>query len=134
MNIKNGQSNCTSTLRTFTCFVYLGRIKGQLVATQSSQHHLKECAKCGEANLALDGNTDGEYYSGSCTSTDKNDNDNWWKVDFQSIFVVTGVILWNRSWGLCTCLHYCTLKLVSINALGTFHLFIVFFRVSLRQY
>jgi len=54
------------------------------------------------AEHAVDGNTNGEFWARSCTTTrdQKYDPDPWWKLDFASKKMVTKVKVWNRSDGI----------------------------------
>ena len=49
-----------------------------------------------EADLARDGNTDGDWRNGSVTHTEL-DVDAWWEVDLGSVQAVDHVLLWNRT-------------------------------------
>jgi len=53
----------------------------------------------GPANLANDGNTDGEYFTGKSVShTDAADNP-WWEVDLGKEVAVDKIVVWNRTDG-----------------------------------
>ncbi|MBI5773619.1 MAG: DUF1549 domain-containing protein [Verrucomicrobia bacterium] len=53
----------------------------------------------GEARLAIDGNTDGDYYkSKSVTHTQQEENP-WWEVDLGADVSVERVVVWNRTDG-----------------------------------
>ncbi len=61
-------------------------------ATQSSTYHLGSHP----ASAAVDGNTTGEWESGSVASTEATLNA-WWQVDLGSVQDVSTVKLWNRT-------------------------------------
>jgi hypothetical protein len=61
-------------------------------ATQSSTY---PSATSGAA-AAVDGNTDGNFSSGSVTATNL-DNNAWWQVDLGASTVVGAVVIWNRT-------------------------------------
>lgn len=48
------------------------------------------------ANLAVDGNTNGDFYDGSVSNTD-NDVNAWWQVDLGALFYIDSIKVWNRS-------------------------------------
>ena len=48
----------------------------------------------GESDRAVDDETDGNYWSGSCSHT--NDEDPWWAVDLGNTYEVTSVVVFNR--------------------------------------
>ncbi|XP_063735002.1 pentraxin fusion protein-like [Eleginops maclovinus] len=49
----------------------------------------------GDANKAIDGNRDSNYYSGSCTATTEMTNP-WWRVDLLESYIITSIIFTNR--------------------------------------
>ncbi|CAH1785116.1 unnamed protein product [Owenia fusiformis] len=49
----------------------------------------------GYSELAVDGNTDSNFYHGSCTHT-KNEFKAWWMVDLKSSYNIYAVKLFNR--------------------------------------
>ena len=59
-------------------------------ATQSSTDY------SGPANLAIDGNTNGDYTAKSTTHTAKSDNP-WWEVQLNSTQPVDRIVIWNRT-------------------------------------
>lgn len=61
-------------------------------ASQSSTY------KQGEAKLAIDGNTDGNYADRISTHTNPND-DAWWELDLGSDTAIDKIVLWNRTDG-----------------------------------
>jgi len=61
-------------------------------AAQSSTYPLTAAT----ASLAVDGNSDGNYYDGSVTATNLNPNA-WWQVDLGSSANITAVVIWNRT-------------------------------------
>ncbi len=50
----------------------------------------------GPANLAIDGNTDGNYEKKSVTHTAVSD-DPWWQIDLKSEVAIEKVVIWNRT-------------------------------------
>ncbi len=48
------------------------------------------------AALSVDGNTDGNYYDGSVSSTN-NDQNAWWQVDLGNSATANSVVVWNRT-------------------------------------
>ena len=50
----------------------------------------------GTADLGIDGNTDPNFYHGSCFITALNTEFPWWMVDLSVNFRVESVIMWNR--------------------------------------
>jgi hypothetical protein len=63
------------------------------LATQSSTFHPTPNAV---ASRAVDGNTDGNFYNGSVTATDAEQNP-WWQVDLGSSAAVSSIVIWNRT-------------------------------------
>lgn len=53
----------------------------------------------GPANLAIDGNTDGDYYKAKSTTHTKADNDPWWEVDLGEPKPIDRIAIWNRTDG-----------------------------------
>ncbi len=53
----------------------------------------------GNAELANDGNTNGQYFEGKSVSHTATANDPWWEVDLLSLVSVDKVVLWNRTDG-----------------------------------
>ncbi|XP_072047541.1 uncharacterized protein [Amphiura filiformis] len=51
----------------------------------------------GTPALAVDGNTDGDYFHGSCTHTVDGNNSAWWAVDMQQLYCVGRVVIYNRN-------------------------------------
>ena len=49
----------------------------------------------GVAQYALDGNTDSNFFSSSCSCTG-NENNPWWMVDLQQSYSIESVKVWNR--------------------------------------
>jgi len=60
-------------------------------ASQSSTAH------GGEAKRGIDGNTSGEWGSGTQTHTEENDRNPWWEVDLQKEAAIEAVAVWNRT-------------------------------------
>ncbi len=50
----------------------------------------------GPASLAIDGNTNGQYFDGSVTHTLSQSLD-WWQVDLGQVRPISEVVLWNRT-------------------------------------
>jgi len=50
----------------------------------------------GAASLAVDGNTDGNYYDGSVTAT-ASDANAWWETDLGSSSAISTIVIWNRT-------------------------------------
>lgn len=54
----------------------------------------------GDAQRAIDGNTDGHYFqSNSVTHSQANSTDPWWEVDLKSTFPIEQISVWNRTDG-----------------------------------
>jgi hypothetical protein len=53
----------------------------------------------GPANLANDGNTDGDYFKAKSTTHTRAEDDPWWEVDLGGEFPVDNVVVWNRTDG-----------------------------------
>ncbi len=51
----------------------------------------------GEAKRAIDGNTNGNYGSGTITHSIENTNNPWWEVDLGNEASIDEVIVWNRN-------------------------------------
>lgn len=49
-----------------------------------------------QAELAIDGNTDGNYWNGSVSHT-LADTNAWWEVDLGSMFDIDSIVIWNRT-------------------------------------
>ncbi|MCU0643703.1 MAG: discoidin domain-containing protein, partial [bacterium] len=63
------------------------------IATQSSTGYWSWWAT---ADRAIDGNTNGNYYSGSVTHT-YNDYHAWWQVNLDNMHRLESIVLWNRT-------------------------------------
>jgi hypothetical protein len=50
----------------------------------------------GRAELAVDGNTDGDFSKGSTTHT-MNGTNEWWELDLGAVTPVERLVLWNRT-------------------------------------
>ena len=48
------------------------------------------------ADLAIDGNTDGNYFNGSVSHT-LNNYQAWWQVDLNNMHRLESIVLWNRT-------------------------------------
>jgi hypothetical protein len=53
----------------------------------------------GAARLAIDGNTDGDYFKAKSTTHTRAEDDPWWEVDLGGEFPVERVVIWNRTDG-----------------------------------
>lgn len=62
-------------------------------ATQSSVDY------DGPPELAIDGNTSGEYFAAKSTIHTKQENNPWWEVDLGSAQPIDRVVIWNRTDG-----------------------------------
>ncbi|WP_163787534.1 galactose-binding domain-containing protein [Myxococcus vastator] len=53
----------------------------------------------GEPSLAVDGNTDGDFWDGSFTHTvlQSQQTQPWWQVDLQASHLISNVVLYNRT-------------------------------------
>jgi mono/diheme cytochrome c family protein len=51
----------------------------------------------GPAELAIDGNTDGNYNDAKSTTHTRQSNDPWWQLDLKSRQAVDRVVIWNRT-------------------------------------
>ncbi|WP_140798462.1 discoidin domain-containing protein [Myxococcus xanthus] len=53
----------------------------------------------GEPSLAVDGNTDGDFWAGSVTHTalQSQQTQPWWQVDLQASHLISNVVLYNRT-------------------------------------
>jgi len=63
-------------------------------ATQSSTYPMVGYDR--SAKVAIDGNTDGNIWSGSVSHT-FNDPQAWWQVDLGTIYDIDSIVLWNRT-------------------------------------
>jgi len=66
-------------------------IAGSGTARQSSTAH------GGDAQRAVDGNTNGSYGSGAETHTNENEVRPWWELDLKSPQPISGIAIWNRT-------------------------------------
>ena len=62
-------------------------------ATQSSTDY------DGPARLAIDGNTDGDYFKAKSTTHTRSEDDPWWEVDLGAVLPIDSIVLWNRTDG-----------------------------------
>ncbi len=72
-----------------SCFDSLPRLN--LTGREVSQSNDAATAKA-----AIDGNTDGAFGKGSCTTTTRTDPKQWWKVMLGKVYEVSKVVVWNR--------------------------------------
>lgn len=71
--------------------------EGNLLDLKEARATQSSTAYEGEARLAIDGNTRGDYHADqSTTHTDKSD-DPWWKLDLTKEVPVDKIIIWNRT-------------------------------------
>uniref|UniRef100_A0A673WD24 Si:ch211-215k15.4 n=1 Tax=Salmo trutta TaxID=8032 RepID=A0A673WD24_SALTR len=71
------------------------------------------------ASNAIDGNSDSDFYHGSCTHTDSQTNP-WWRVDLLDTYIVTSVTITNRG----DCCH------TNINGAEVHHKNVKFFKLK----
>ena len=81
----------TLTLAEVQVFVDGRNIAGSGVAKQSST------SNSGDAQRAVDGNTDGSFASGTETHTVENENNPWWELDLKTTQPISAIAVWNRS-------------------------------------
>ena len=81
----------TLTLAEVQVFVDGRNIAGTGVAKQSST------SNSGDAQRAVDGNTDGAYSSGSETHSVENEDHPWWELDLKTARPIEAVTVWNRT-------------------------------------
>ncbi len=60
-------------------------------ATQKSDAH------DAPARLAIDGNTDGDFFNARSTTHTAQENDPWWEVDLGGAVAVERIVVWNRT-------------------------------------
>ncbi|MSR30838.1 MAG: DUF1549 domain-containing protein [Gemmataceae bacterium] len=53
----------------------------------------------GSANLAIDGNTNGDYFVAKSTTHSKTENNPWWEVALKEPLPIEKIVLWNRTDG-----------------------------------
>jgi Protein of unknown function (DUF1553)/Protein of unknown function (DUF1549)/Planctomycete cytochrome C/NedA-like, galactose-binding domain len=85
----NGKAQILS-LAEVQVFGNAGNIAGGGTATQHSTGFN------GPPQLAIDGNTDGDFQKRSVTHTNTVD-DPWWELDLQSLNAVERIVIWNRT-------------------------------------
>ncbi len=71
---------------------------GKNVARQGKASQ-KNTGYGGDANRAIDGNTDGNYNSGTQTHSAEGTKDPWWEVDLGREFPIDTIVIWNRTDG-----------------------------------
>ena len=81
----------TLTLAEVQVFVDGRNVAGSGTAKQSST------SNGGEAQRAVDGNTDGSYASGTETHTNENEDHPWWELDLKTPQPISAIAVWNRS-------------------------------------
>jgi len=70
--------------------------KGKNVARGNAARQ-SSTAYQGPAKLAVDGNTNGDYFRAQSTTHTKWENNPWWEVDLGDMVPVDEVVLWNRT-------------------------------------
>ena len=59
-------------------------------------HEVSQSNGAATAKAAIDGNTDGAFGKGSCTTTTGTDPKQWWRVMLGKVYEVSKVVVWNR--------------------------------------
>jgi len=49
------------------------------------------------ASLAVDGNSDGNYWNGSVSRTNDHESSAWWEIDLQGVYNINQIKVWNRT-------------------------------------
>jgi putative heme-binding domain-containing protein len=76
----------------------------------------KNTAFGGEANRAIDGNTNGSYSSGGQAHSEENTTNPWWQLDLRGDYPIDSIAVWNRTDdGLGNRLNGFTLKVLDKN-------------------
>ncbi len=81
----------TLTLAEVQVFVDGRNIAGTGVAKQSST------SNSGDAQRAVDGNTDGAFNSGTETHSVENEDHPWWELDLKTARSIEAIVIWNRT-------------------------------------
>ena len=81
----------TLTLAEVQVFVDGRNVAGTGVAKQSST------SNSGDAQRAVDGNTDGAYSSGTQTHSVENEDHPWWELDLKTPQPIGAIAVWNRT-------------------------------------
>jgi azurin len=81
----------TLTLAEVQVFADGRNIAGAGTAKQSST------SNGGDAQRAVDGNTDGSYSSGTETHTNENEDHPWWELDLKTAQPISAIAIWNRT-------------------------------------
>ena len=89
------QLTVTNCLHMAEVQVYSNGIKDVAIGASASQSSTYGSAVAG---LAVDGNTDGNYYNGSVNHTNS-DSQAWWQVDLGAVYTITDIKIWNRTDG-----------------------------------
>jgi hypothetical protein len=71
---------------------------GKNVATLGTAHQ-SSTAHEGVASRAIDGITDGDYFSSRSVTHNETETDPWWEIDLQGGFLVEEIRIWNRTDG-----------------------------------
>jgi hypothetical protein len=93
------QSDCSSLCLDCVRAVHaaLPDARGKLLLSENRPAFQSSTHGSGQASLAVDGNTDGDYHHGSCTHTDANAAlPAWWQVDLDNTATIDEVRIWNR--------------------------------------
>ncbi|KAL2084798.1 hypothetical protein ACEWY4_020316 [Coilia grayii] len=88
------------TLFLFICLLIPGftvQAKNLALNGKATQSDLVRAPTSGEAiaQNAIDGNRDSNFFHGSCTHTDTQNNP-WWRVDLLKEYIITSVVITNR--------------------------------------
>lgn len=92
------EGDCTSVSPGVTYADGLQNLAVKGTASQSSTYHWNWDAT---PDLAIDGNTDGNYMGHSVSHTLEEQN-SWWEVDLGGAYPIEKVVIWNRTdggWG-----------------------------------
>ncbi len=81
----------TLTLAEVQVFVDGRNIAGTGLAKQSST------SNSGDAQRAVDGNTDGAFNSGTETHSVENEDHPWWELDLKTARPIEAIVVWNRT-------------------------------------
>ncbi|XP_067657340.1 uncharacterized protein [Haliotis asinina] len=68
-----------------------------------------------QPHYAVDGNTNSDWYQGSCFGTDHNDRGPWWMVDLLRTYTIGNITIYNRADDYWERLHDVTVEVFSVN-------------------
>jgi hypothetical protein len=93
-----GSYSVTATLGSLTTFFSLTNLLGggSDLALGKSATQSSTLPGTSGAAAAVDGNTDGQFFDGSVTATNQ-DNNAWWQVDLGGTAAISSVVIWNRT-------------------------------------